>query len=287
MVGALTPFAIVLGGALAVVLIFSSFWQTVVERVRNFGSFYRYELDVADVKVRSEDLGYVVLTVAAIVWFAIIVVLRPSVVVGALYLPMVLGFSLYAVKVYLRARVARRIKQFHQQLEGVMRSLAGAVRVGLGLRQALVLVTDQSRDPARRELTRVIGATNLGTSIFDALDEMGRRLPLAETQMFARVIRVQSRSGGDLAEVLDGLAETIRDRRRFERRLSGLIAQSRATAWLLGLLPLFMCAFILLTQPEMRSAALTTGLGQTLLALGIALDAAAVFFLVRLTKLDV
>ena len=287
MVGALAPFAIVLGGALAVVLIFSSFWQTVVERVKNFGSFYRYELDVADVKIRSEDLGYVVLTVAAIVWFAIIVVLRPSVVVGALYLPMVLGFSLYAVKVYLRARVARRIKQFHQQLEGVMRSLAGAVRVGLGLRQALVLVTDQSRDPARRELTRVIGATNLGTSIFDALDEMGRRLPLAETQMFARVIRVQSRSGGDLAEVLDGLAETIRDRRRFERRLSGLIAQSRATAWLLGLLPLFMCAFILLTQPEMRSAALTTGLGQTLLALGIALDAAAVFFLVRLTKLDV
>ena len=287
MVGALAPFAIVIGGALAVVFIFSSFWQTVVERVRNFGSFYRYELDVADVKVRSEDLGYIVLTVSALVWFATIVVFHPSVLFGALYLPMVLGLSLYGVKVYLRARVARRIKQFHQQLEGVMRSLAGAVRVGLGLRQALVLVTAQSRDPARRELTRVIGASNLGTSIFDALDEMGRRLPLSETQMLARVIRVQSQSGGDLAEVLEGLAETIRDRRRFDRRLTGLIAQSRATAWLLGLLPLFMCAFILLTQPQLRDAVLTTGLGRSIIAIGILLDAAAVFFLVRLTKLDV
>jgi tight adherence protein B len=286
MVGTLTPFAIVLGGAIAAAFIFSSIWTQFVGRIRGFGSFYKRELDLADMKVKSQDLGFVVVTIAALVWIGLVIVVRPSVIAGLLYLPMVLGFSGYGVKAYLRLRTARRIKAFRGQLEGLLRSLASGVRVGLGLRQALLLVAEQSKDPARRELTRVIGAANLGTSLFDALDEMGRRMPLPETQMLARVMRVQAQSGGNLAEVLEGLAETIRDRRRLERKIAGLISQSRATAWLLGLLPVLMCAFMLVTQPMLRTAVLTTGIGQGSVILGLGLDAAAVFFLFQLTKLD-
>jgi tight adherence protein B len=104
--------------------------------------------------------------------------------------------------------------------------------------------------------------------------------------MLARVMRVQANSGGDLGEVLEGLAETIRDRRRLERKIAGLISQSRATAWLLGLLPVFMCSFMLGTQPMLREAVLTTGVGQASVIIGLALDAAAVFCLFNLTKLD-
>jgi tight adherence protein B len=286
MVGTLTPFAIVLGGAIAAAFIFSSFWNQFVGRIRSFGSFYARELDLADMKVKSQDLGFVAVTISAIVWIGLVIVVRPSVVAGILCLPMIMGLTAYGIKVYLRLRIARRLKVFRGQLEGLLRALASGVRVGLGLRQALLLVADQSKDPARRELTRVIGAANLGAGLFDALDEMGRRLPLPETQMLARVMRVQANSGGDLGEVLEGLAETIRDRRRLERKIAGLISQSRATAWLLGLLPVFMCTFMLGTQPMLREAVLTTGVGQASVIIGLALDAAAVFCLVNLTKLD-
>jgi tight adherence protein B len=104
--------------------------------------------------------------------------------------------------------------------------------------------------------------------------------------MLARVIRVQAQSGGNLGEVLEGLAETIRDRRRLTRRISGLTSQSRATAWLLGLLPLFVCAFTLTTQPALRMAAFGSSIGEASIVFGLALDAAAVFFLFQLTRFD-
>jgi tight adherence protein B len=286
MVGSLTPFAIVLGGAIAAAFLFSSLWQQIVGRLRGLGSFYARDPDLADLAVKSQDLGFVVITISAVAWIVLVIVVRPSVVVGAIYLPMVLGFTIYGTKVFLRLRIDRRVKAFRGQLEGVLRSLASGVRVGLGLRQALLMVAEQSKDPARKELTRVIGSANLGASLFDALDEMGRRLPLAETQMLARVMRVQANSGGDLGEVLEGLAETIRDRRRLERKISALVSQSKATAWLLGLLPLLLCAFLFLTQPMLRTAMLTTNIGRSSTFLGLALDAAAVFLLLRLTKLD-
>jgi tight adherence protein B len=286
MVGSLTPIAIVLGGAIAAAFLFYSLWQQIGGRLRGLGSFYARDLDLADLAVKSQDLGFVVITISAVAWIVLVIVVRPSVVVGAIYLPMVLGFTIYGTKVFLRLRIDRRVKAFRGQLEGVLRSLASGVRVGLGLRQALLMVAEQSKDPARKELTRVIGSANLGASLFDALDEMGRRLPLAETQMLARVMRVQANSGGDLGEVLEGLAETIRDRRRLERKISALVSQSKATAWLLGLLPLLLCAFLFLTQPMLRTAMLTTNIGRSSTLLGLTLDAVAVFFLLRLTKLD-
>jgi tight adherence protein B len=286
MVGALTPFAIVFGGAVAAALIFASFWKQLAQRLSKFGALYTYELDIADINVKSQDLGFVLLTIAAAVWIGLVVLIRPSVLAGMILLPIVAGLTLYGIKVFLRVRIQRRIKALRGQLEGVFRSLASGVRVGLGLRQALLVVAEKAAEPARKELTRVIGTANLGTSIFDALDEMGRRLPMPETQMLARVVRVQSQSGGDLGEVLDGLADTIRDRRRLERKISGLTSQSRATGWLLGLLPIFMLGFVLTTQPAIRHAVFTTSIGMGSVFLGLVLDAAAIFFLARLMRFD-
>jgi tight adherence protein B len=286
MVGALAPIAIVLGGAAAMAFIFASFWGRIVGPLRGFGSFYTRELDISGLNIKSTDLGYVVITVVALAWIGLVIAFTPGVLVGIIMFPMVLGLGGYGVKYYLRLRVDRTVKEFRNQLEVVLRSLSSGVRVGLGLRQALLLVAEQSKDPARKELTRVIGAANLGTSVLDALDEMAARMPMSETQMLARVVRVQARSGGNLAQVLEGIAETIRDRRRLDRKIDGLTAQARASAWVLGGLPIVMCAFLLLTQETMRVAALHTGIGNFCLVFGIGLDAAAVVVLLKISSFD-
>jgi tight adherence protein B len=258
-----------------------------VGHIRGFGGFFTEELDLADMKVKSQDLGFVLLMIAAGIWIVVVLVVRPNVLVGILCLPVVIGSTVYGVKIFLRMRAMSRLKAFRGQFEGILRSLASGVRVGLGLHQALMLVAEEAQEPARKELTRVIGAANLGSGLFDALDEMGRRLPISETQMLARVMRVQAQAGGNLGEVLEGLAGTIRDKRRLERKISGLTAQSKATSWLLGCLPLVVCAFMLLTQPLMRTAVMTTPVGRGSMIAGIILDVAAVFVLSRMTKLDV
>ena len=96
---------------------------------------------------------------------------------------------------------------------------------------------------------------------------------------------MQAQTGGDLATVLEGLAGTIRDRRRLRRRVNAVTAQGRATAWLLGLLPLAVSAFAV-SQDELRGAMLRTLIGQIFLATALFLDALAIFLLVRITRID-
>ena len=283
---AVIPFGIVLGGILSVALIFTSAWQPLSRSLAGVGEQFRRELDISGITMRPELLGSVVLAIAVTVWVLIIAILRPTVVGGALGLVAVCGFSLVATKVFLRAKVARSVKQFGDEFESVLRMFAGAVRVGLGLRQSLIHVAEQSPEPARRELTRVVAATNLGLSLVDALDGLAARMTIAETAVLSRLVRVQAQTGSDLASVLEGLADTIRDRRRFSRKVAAITSQGRATAWLLGLLPVSIGAFIMLTQPAYRAITLGTGIGRAGLLIALALDALAVVVLMRITKVD-
>ena len=285
--GALEAPAIVLGGAVAVALIFASFWGNISKQATAYGSRFTRELEIAQVKLKSEELGFVVVGVSLGLWIALVLFLRPSPLVGTLLLVTVLGFSAYGAKVYIQSRVRRRTKLFHSQFEGVLRSLAGGIRAGLGLRQGLVHVSEHSQDPIRKELTRIAGAANLGVSVLDAFDELARRFPTPEAEMLARVVRVNAEAGGDLSSVLESLADTIRDRRRLDRKISSLTAHGRISAWVLGLLPVFVGTFILVTQAPMREATLTTNFGHIVLLVGVGLDAAAIFVLYQITRFEV
>jgi tight adherence protein B len=121
--------------------------------------------------------------------------------------------------------------------------------------------------------------------ILDAFDQLAARMTNTETAVLARVVRVQAQTGGDLGSVLDGLAGTIRDRRRLRRRVRAITAQGRATAWLLGLLPILVGLFTL-SQGELRDSMLFTPIGQIMLAVSLGMDALAIVSLVRITKID-
>jgi tight adherence protein B len=110
---------------------------------------------------------------------------------------------------WVQFKIKRRLSTFINQLELGMRLIAGGVRVGLGLRQALTMVTEELPDPSRHEFLRVIGQTNIGVSVLDALDDLAERMPANETLMMARVIRIQSQSGGDLARILEQLLHSL------------------------------------------------------------------------------
>ena len=281
------PYAIALLAMIAIGFICFSYRHSLLKRAAVFGSAFTAELDIAGMKTKPEEIGYVVFGVSAAIWIAALFVLRPNPIVGILMVPMVLGFCAYAAKRHIHGKVKGRIKAFQGQLEGMLRSISGGLRVGLGLRQALIHVGEQSDDPARRELARVVGATNVGVPVFDAIDEMGVRFPTSEMQMLARAIRVQANAGGNLAEVLLALADTIRDRRRLERKISALTAQGKATAFVLGGLPLAVLAFLLMFQPLMREAMLHTLVGNISLGLGLFLDGLGIVILLKMAQLDV
>jgi tight adherence protein B len=186
------------------------------------------------------------------------------------------------------AALARRKKSttFMPQLEGALRMISGSLRVGLGLRQALVVVAEELAEPAKSEFARVVGRTNLGVSILDALDELAERMPSSELSMTVRAIRVQSTTGGDLADLLETIADTIKARRTLDRKVKALTAEGRISAYVILALPVGVGIFLGLTQPRMGHALLTSGIGHASIAVVAVLEGLASFIIARMLKVE-
>ena len=146
-----------------------------------------------------------------------------------------------------------------QQLEPAMRLIGRRHRVGLGVRQALAIVIDELPDPARSRVSARRRSDEYRRERLSTRWTTWReRMPCNESLMIARVFRVQSQTGGDLARILDQLADTIKDRRQVHRKISILTAEGRMSAWVLMLIPLGSRLFIMSTQPDMSNALLYT-----------------------------
>ena len=280
------PFAIGFGMLSAVALFAYSLGFDFRRWVKRYAAAFQKDLDKADMAVSAEDFFLILAAIGAVVWLGTVFLYQLPFEMQLATLPLVISIMAVLGVFYLRFRGAQRIKGFNDQFETALRMMAGALRVGLGFRQAIILVTEEVPDPARRELLRVIGRANIGINILDALDELSRSVPSSETLMFARVVRVQQQTGGDLAKVLDKLAVTIRDRRRIVRKMNALTSQGRMGAMIIGGLPVLVGGFVMLTQPDMKQAMLHTIPGWCMLGAALLLELAAAFVLSKILKLD-
>ena len=226
-------------------------------------------------------------TIAAAVALLVIVMLRPPALVACGIVAVAAAGGYAGIRRFVTMKAAGRRKRFLPQLEMALRMMSSSLRVGLGLRQAIVVVTEELDDPARHEFVRVIGRTNIGISILDAIDEVAERMPSSEMTMSARAIRIQSKTGGDLAKVLDGVAETIRARRGLVAKMKSLTAEGRASGMIILALPLVIGGFIMLTQPAMAHSLMTTKIGLSALGLVAALEGAAALSLNKIMSFDV
>lgn len=287
MVATLVPIAIFLGATASAALAFYTFWgalrKDALERLGHVSS----TLDSSGVRMKPEDMLITLVTIAAALWVIILLVFRPTLVVGLLLLPVVAALAAVAYYFVVQLRVRARVEAFLNQFETVLRLMASGLHSGLGLQQTLALVIDETSDPARYEFSRVVGQTNIGASVYDALDDLASRVKSNETLMMARVVRINSQTGGDLARVLEQLANTIKERRRMRRKIQSLTSEGRAGAWVLGALPIFLGLFVVLTQGEMAHGLLYTPTGHIVLLIIIVLEALGIFTLNRILKVNV
>ncbi len=283
----IAPLAIFLGAAAAAALAFVAFWDSINRSMTDTFKDWSRLMERGGVRQGAEQMIVTWAGVTVLLWFAIAMVFKVTLFVGLLLLPIcaVVAGGLYVG--YIHFITFRRNEAFVQQLELVLRLISSALRTGMGLRQGLSLVVDEAPNPARYEYSRVLGQANIGVSILDALDDLAERIPRQETLMMARVVRVQSQTGGDLAKILDQLANTIKERRRIKRKISALTAEGRLGAIILASLPIFLGSFLALTQPHLHDMLFYTTIGHITLLIVLVLEICGIVTLTRILRVNV
>lgn len=189
--------------------------------------------------------------------------------------------------VYLQVKKARRQRMITEQLPDVLTLLVGSLRSGQGLSQALGMLVDEVPPPAGDEFARVSRAMELGISVQDALWDMAERVGSDDLDLVVTAITVQYQMGGNLAETLETIAKTVRDRINLLREVRVLTAQQRYTGYVLALLPLITGLLIFIVNPEYIGRLFESGWVRFLPIAAVMMQIVGYFIMRRIVDIEV
>jgi tight adherence protein B len=188
---------------------------------------------------------------------------------------------------YLKCITWKRRRRFLEQLPDALDMMSQSLQAGLGLTQAMVFVAKEMPDPLGTEFSVFIEEVNLGLPLADALKKLEERMVLPEVRLFSTALLVQRDVGGSLAELLNKLADIIRDRFRIERLIKSLTGQNRMSAWTVCSVPPFLGVFMFIREPEMMNDMLSDPMGRAMLAVALVLEIIGIFVFRKLIKVHI
>ena len=217
---------------------------------RNFGANLARDLARADLRLKVSE--FLMIRAAAIVTVPVIFLflslfLAPLGNPIALIVGVLIGFWL--PQFWLGRRKNGRLSAFNKQLPDTVTLIANALRAGSSFLQAIELVVRESRPPISIEFSRVIREVNLGLPFEQALENMVRRVRSDDLELMGTAISIQHQVGGNLAEILDSIAFTIRERMRIKGEIRTLTAQQRMSGYVVAFLPISLAGFLFVAAP--------------------------------------
>ncbi len=164
---------------------------------------------------------------------------------------MAVGF--FAPEWYIKFRISKRLKAFNEQLGDTIGLLANSLRSGYSMLQSMELVSKESPDPIGAEFKRVVREVGLGLTVQDALNNLYRRMPSDDLDLLITAINIQYEVGGNLAQILDTISHTIRERVRIKGEIGVLTAQGRISGYIITALPIFIGLVVTIINPAYMS----------------------------------
>jgi tight adherence protein B len=188
---------------------------------------------------------------------------------------------------YLKFRHKRRLNKFNANLAQSLGLIAGGLQAGLSLPQAVDTVVREGNEPIAGEFKRALIEQRLGIDIADALEGVGDRMESQDFAWVVMAIRIQREVGGNLAEILHTVSDTLREREYLRRQVKALSAEGRMSAWLLGALPIGMFGYMMIANREYVGVLYTTGIGWGILATAAFLLGLGSFMMAKMVKVEV
>ncbi|MEM6811682.1 MAG: type II secretion system F family protein [Pseudomonadota bacterium] len=150
----------------------------------------------------------------------------------------------------LKFKTARRQKKFMEDMPDALESMQRLLKAGMPVSEAIKMVGEEFTGPMGDEMGRVFDQQKIGVPLPEACLNMTKRMPLTEVQMFATAIAIQTQTGSSLSEVLENLAGVIRARFKLRRKVKALSSEAKASAGIIGALPVFVASSIYFLNRE-------------------------------------
>ena len=256
--------------------------EKVVEQ-RGLDEVIAQRLEAAGLPLRTAE--WLLLHVAAGTGGGLLLLLLSAGALPATGLGLMIGLA--APWLFLTIRKGRRESAFLAQLPDTLQLLAGSLRAGYSLPQAMDAATRQGEPPIATELNRALIETRLGMPAEDALEGVGARMGSADFSWVVMAIRIQRDVGGNLAELLMTVAETLRERERLRRQVSALSAEGRLSGIILGVLPVGFAAYLAVARPDYLRPMTTTPLGVLMSIAAVVLLAVGSVWMTKVVKVEV
>jgi tight adherence protein B len=180
-----------------------------------------------------------------------------------------MGFGGFAPVLFASFKARRRMAAIEDQLPDLLITIAASLKAGHSFRQGLQAVVDEGQPPAADEFRRVLTETSLGRPMDDALAEMSERIGSKNLDFVITAVTIQRQVGGSLAGIFDMVADAVRQRQQFMRKIKGLTAMGRMSAYVLIGLPFFLAFMFTIINPQYMSPLWNTSAGHKIIGTGL------------------
>ena len=236
-------------------------------------------LDRADVPLRTVELVYMMSGTGLVVGLVAAGAGAPTPFLLAAF-----GGGLLLPYLVIAFKARRRLRVFDAQLPDLLTTIAASLKAGHSFRQGIQAVVDEGQEPAAKEFKRVLAETRLGRPMDGALAEMSRRVGSKNLEFVLTAVTIQRQVGGSLASIFDMVADTVRNRHQFARKVKGLTAMGRASAYVLIALPFFVAAAVTVINAEYMHPLYHSSTGHKMIGTGLVMIVIGSLFLRKIVS---
>jgi tight adherence protein B len=237
-----------------------------IERIlatRNVRYFNRETLENAGLRISQADFLLLVLM------GAFVGALMGFVVAGPLLAILLVIAAPFAAHLVLGILAGKRRTAFSEQLGDTLQLLSGSLRAGHSIMRAIDAAANESQAPTSEEMRRIVSETSLGRDLLTSLNDTAERMKSEDFVWISQAIQINREVGGNLAEVLDQVGETIRERNEIKGHIKSLAAEGKFSAYILMALPVGIVAMLMLVSPGYMDKMVSTVLGWIMIVASI------------------
>jgi tight adherence protein B len=250
-------------------------------QTQNFWTRFEETLEIAEIKVEPEMIVAGTFAVTALAFLLIYLA------TGSVWWALLALVIPYLSREWVVRTLARKRNKFAEQLPDALQVIGSALRSGHSFAGALAVVVETASEPMKSEMQRVVADEQLGVPIQDSLGVVAQRMDSRDVDQLALVAQLQREAGGDAAEVIDTVADTVRERFDLRRLIETLTMQGRMSRWIVSALPIVVILAVRLENPHYFHPLTSSLGGRIVLILAAAWAVAGSFVIKRIVEIEV